>query len=88
MKFTFLFLNLAKIHIFIPNCTSLGNIPRKKTVFSKLPLGQRRSKTTQTQKINTLFKGQIQGNNLSLPGKPEETIFSLTKNNLVGGFIQ
>ena len=38
--------------------------------------------------MNTLFKGQIQGNNLSLPGKPEETIFSLTKNNLVGGFIQ
>ena len=33
MKFTFLFLNLAKIHIFIPNSTrggstGLGNIPK------------------------------------------------------------
>ena len=40
MKFTFLFLNLAKIHIFIPKCTEggwggstgLGNIP-KNTIF-------------------------------------------------------
>ena len=41
MKFTFLFLNLAKIHIIIPKCTEeggrggstgLGNIP-KKTLF-------------------------------------------------------
>ena len=37
MKFTFLFLNLAKIHIFIPKCTEGGggstgleNIPKKK----------------------------------------------------------
>ena len=37
MKSTFLFLNLAKIHIFIPKCTEgegggssgLGNIPKK-----------------------------------------------------------
>ena len=35
MKFTFLFLNLAKIHIFIPKCTEgggstgLGTIPKK-----------------------------------------------------------
>ena len=41
MKFTFLFLNLAKIHIFIPKCieggwggsTGLGNIPKKNNIF-------------------------------------------------------
>ena len=40
MKFTFLFLNLAKIHIFIPKSayggrsTGLGIIPKKKQFFS------------------------------------------------------
>ena len=43
MKFTFLFLNLVKIHMFIPKCTEeggstgLGNIPTK-TIFLLLPL--------------------------------------------------
>ena len=45
MKFTFLFLNLAKIHIFIPKCTEagwggstgLGNIPKKKYFFYYFP---------------------------------------------------
>ena len=41
MKFTFLFLNLAKIHIFIPKCAEgrgLGNIPilKKKFLTSSL----------------------------------------------------
>ena len=47
MKFTILFLNLAKIHNFIPkstegggDSTGLGNIP-KKTFFGVLPLQQR-----------------------------------------------
>ena len=42
MKFTFLFLNLAKIHIFIPKCTEgegggstgLGNIAKKTCFFT------------------------------------------------------
>ena len=46
IKFIFLFLNLAKIYIFIPKCaeewggsTCFGNIPKKKTTFSLvLPL--------------------------------------------------
>ena len=45
IKFTFLFLNLAKIHIFIPKCTKggdggssgLGNIPKKKQFFDLFP---------------------------------------------------
>ena len=45
MKFIFLFLNLAKIHILFLNVpskggsTDLGNIPKKKQFFLSAPLG-------------------------------------------------
>ena len=41
MKFTFVFLNLAQIHIFIPICEGgvpgLGIIPKKKQFFQYFP---------------------------------------------------
>ena len=60
MKFTFLFLNLAKIHIFISKCTEgectgLGNIPKEKNFFYCFPIIHRFKQCKQCNTLFTLF---------------------------------
>ena len=65
MKFTFLFLNLAKIHIFIPKCTegegggSTGNIPKKTFFTASLHLKYDRKGSARFCRLNYALGGFV-----------------------------
>ena len=65
MKFTFLFINLAKIHIFIPKCTEeggpagFGNISKKTILLDLFPKKNTENRQNRQQSYLFSFFGVV-----------------------------